>query len=163
MIDFLVNLVKNLPPELATFVLAMLPVTELRASIPIGIGVFGLHPLSAFFFSVLADIVPATLIMFFMKPVAVWLSKKSKLFKKLFDWWFDRSLEKFSKKYEQYGLLALMLFVAIPLPITGAWTGATAAFLMGIPKKKALPYIFAGVFISGVIVTLISVGAFRIF
>jgi uncharacterized membrane protein len=162
MIDFLVNLVKNLPPEVATFILAMLPVTELRASIPIGIGVFGLHPISAFFFSIIADLIPAFMIMTFLKPISLWLSKKSELFNRLFNWWFDRSLKRFSRKYEKYGVWALMIFVAIPLPITGAWTGATAAYLLDIPRKKALPFIFAGVVVAGIIVTFISVGAFRL-
>jgi len=162
MIEKLVSLVQNLPPEIATFILSMLPITELRASIPIALGVWNLNPIAVYIIAIAGNIVPALIIVWYLKPIATWLSKNIKWFEKLFDWWFERTIRKFSKKYEKYGLWALMIFVAIPLPVTGAWTGALAAFLFDIPKRKAIFYIFAGLLISGIIVSLLSLGAFAI-
>jgi len=161
--EIIYNFFVQFPDWLATFLLAMLPITELRGSIPFAIGVFKMNPFAAFFFSILGDIIPAILIVWFLKPIAQWLSARFKLFERIFDWWFNRVINKFSKKYEKYGVWALMIFVAIPLPVTGAWTGAVASFLFDIPRRKALPFIFTGVVIAGLIVTLISVGAFSIF
>ena len=163
MTEHILNLFKNLPPEATTFLMAMLPVTELRASIPVAIGVFHMNPILAMVISIFGDIIPAIFICWWLKPIAAWLSNHSKLFKKLFDWWFDRVIRNFKPKYEKYGVLALMIFVAIPLPITGAWTGSAASFLFDIPKKKAILYIFLGVIISGIIVTLLSTGIFSFF
>ncbi|NQT49605.1 small multi-drug export protein [Candidatus Kuenenbacteria bacterium] len=151
------------PAWLATFLLAMLPITELRGSIPFAIGFFKMNPWLAFGISILGDIVPAILIVWFLKPVADWLSSKFKFFERLFNWWFNRVMKTFEKKYLRYGAWALMIFVAIPLPITGAWTGSVASFLFEIPRKRAILFIGMGVIISGIIVTLVSIGAFAIF
>lgn len=162
MLDALFTAVKSWPPELATFFLAMLPVTELRASIPFAIGFFDMLPFWAFFWSVLGDLIPAIFIVWFMGPLADWLSAHSKIFKKLFDWWFKKIIKDFELKFQKYGPLALLLFVAIPLPITGSWTGSVASFLFNVPRKKALLYISGGVLIAGLLVTLISTGAFAL-
>ena len=85
-------------------------------------------------------------------------------FDKFFTFLFERTRRKHSKKFEKWGALALITFVAIPLPITGGWSGALAAFVFGIPFKKALPLIFSGVIIAGVIVTGLtglSLGVFK--
>jgi len=80
-----------------------------------------------------------------------------------FDWLFDRTRRKLTGRVEKYGYWALTLFVAVPLPVTGAWTGALAAFVFGLPKKKALLAIFVGVCISATIVTLVTVGSSALF
>ena len=151
------------PDWLATFLLAMLPITELRGSIPFAIGFFDMNPWLAFIISVCGDIIPAIFIIWLLEPMAAWLSERVKFFKRIFDWWFGRVNKSFAKKYAKYGEWALLLFVAIPLPITGAWTGSVAAFLFKVPRKRAILFIGGGVIISGVIVTLISIGAFSIF
>lgn len=148
----------NFPPEIATMILAMIPLTELRASIPIGIGVYGLSAQAALFWSIIGDVVPMIFILTFIDPVSEWLMKKSKIFNRFFTWLFARTKHRFSDKYHSYGALALMVFTAIPLPVTGAWTAAVAAFLFGIPKTKAMAYIGLGVVISGILVTLIYTG-----
>ena len=80
------------------------------------------------------------------------------MFSRFFDWLFERTRRKHSKRFETYQELALLFFVAIPLPITGAWSGSVAAFVFGIPAKKAIPFIIMGVLVSGVIVSLITQG-----
>ena len=151
-------LFSGFPPEIATFILAMLPITELRASIPIAILAYKMHPLAAIFWSVLGDILPAYLILLLLGPFSDILRKYSKLADRFFSWWFNRVQEKFFSKYTKYGAVALMIFVAIPLPVTGSWTGATAAWLFNIPKKTAAIYITLGVVIAGLIVTTLTAG-----
>jgi uncharacterized membrane protein len=159
----IIEQIQAFPPVIATFIMAMLPIIELRGSIPFAMGVYGMPAWMAFSVSVLGDIIPATLIILFLKPVALWLSAHSVFFDKIFKWWFQRTISKFEKKFNKYGPWALMIFVAIPLPVTGAWTGSVASFLFDIPKKKAFLFVFLGVVIAGIIVTLISSGAFSFF
>lgn len=161
-IDY-VEIFRNFPPQLATFLIATLPIAELRASIPIALGVYDLSVVTSYIYSVMGNIFPIIFILWFLDPVSNWLSNHSKFFKKFFNWIFERTRRKFTKKYEKWGFLALTLFVAIPLPITGGWTGSIAAFLFGIPFKKAFPLIVVGVMIAGVVVTLASLGLFSLF
>lgn len=163
MLEAVYNLFGQFPAWLATILLAMLPITELRGSIPFAIGFFKMSPWLAFLLSVLGDIVPAILIVWFLRPVSEWLAKRFLFFKKIFDWWFKHVTHNFEKKYAKYGEWALLIFVAIPLPVTGAWTGSVAAFLFSIPRRRAILFITGGVIIAGLIVTLISIGAFSIF
>lgn len=141
-----------------TFLLALTPIGELRAAIPYALGTGSLGIGAAYLTAVIGNMVPV----FFLLWGLGWLSRglmdNSATFKKFFDWWFSRVHGKARDKVARYGAWALVLFVAIPLPVTGAWTGSVAAFLFDIPKKKALPAIFLGVCIAGVVVTLIAQG-----
>lgn len=157
------ELFSNLPPQLAVFIIAMLPVTELRASIPFALGHFDLSYAESLIYSVLGAIVPSFFIIYGIGPVSRFLIKRSKLAEKFFDWLFERTRRKFRDKYANWGNLALMLFVAIPLPATGVWTGSLAAWLFGIKKRQALIFITLGAIISGIVVLLLSLGIFKIF
>ena len=137
---------------LQVFLLSMAPVGELRLSIPIGLAVYHLDILSVFLVSVIGNLLPIIFLLFFFKRVSLLLSEKSKTFKKLIDYWEGATREKHSAKIQEYGAIGLALFVAIPLPMTGAWTGALLATLMELPIKKSLPAIFAGIVVSGLIV-----------
>jgi len=141
----------------------MVPITELRGSIPIGVGLLKMPVWSAFLFSVLGSFIIAFILVCFLDSVSTILMSKTKWGNKFFTWLFDRTRKRFEKKYHKYGNIALMLFVAIPLPVTGAWTGAAAAFLFGIPRKKAILYITLGSIIAGVIVSLITIGGVSLF
>lgn len=149
-----IQLFKSIPPEVATMIIAMLPIAELRVAIPAALGGYKLSVLSAFFWSVIGNSVPAIIILKYIGPVSDWLSEKSSIMKKFFEWLFSRTRYKFNEKYQKYGALALVLFVAIPLPVTGAWTGSLAAFLFGIPPRRAFWLILAGIVIAGIIVTI---------
>jgi len=144
--------------ELQTFIIAATPIIELRGAIPIALFNYELSITSAFIFSVLGNIFPVIFILLFFEKVSNFLSQKSKLFKRFFDWLFARTRKKHQGNYERFRDLFLVIFVSIPLPITGAWTGSLCAFLFGIPFKRAFPLISLGVIIAGVIVTLISLG-----
>jgi uncharacterized membrane protein len=102
--------------------------------------------------------IPPVFILWLFPKVSSWLMSHSKLMNRFFNWLFERTRKKAHDKIEKYGDLALIIFVAIPLPNTGAWTGTLAAWLFGIPMKRALPNILYGVIIAGVIVTLITAG-----
>ncbi|PIS42835.1 MAG: ligand-binding protein SH3 [Candidatus Kerfeldbacteria bacterium CG08_land_8_20_14_0_20_40_16] len=161
-IDY-VEIFKSFPPQLATFLIATLPIAELRASIPLALGVYNLPVVSSYIYSVLGNIFPLVFILLFLDPVSNWLSRHFKFFEKFFSWLFARTRRKFSSKYEKWGLVTLAIFVAIPLPVTGGWTGCVAAYLFGIPFKKSFPSITLGVLVAGVIVTLASLGIFSFF
>lgn len=154
---------KNLPPEIATMIIAMIPVTELRASIPIALGVYDLSIFSAIFWSVLGDIIPMFFILIFIGPVSRLLMRKYKFWNKFFTWLFERTRYKFQGKHDRFGELALIIFVAIPLPVTGSWTGSLASFLFGIPIRRAFVLITIGVILSAVIVSFIATGVFSFF
>ena len=153
----------SLPPELATAILAMLPITELRFSIPFALEILHLSPLEAFLWSVIGDIIPAILIIYFIGPFSRILRKHWKTADRFFDWLFRRTRQRFDHSYSVWGKIALMFFVAIPLPGTGAWTGSMAAWLFDVSKKESIFYVTLGVLLAGVLVTFISLGFFKIF
>ena len=151
----------NFPPELSTFIISMLPISELRGAIPVAIGVYHLNPVEAYFLAVIGNIIPVVFILKYIDPISEYLMSKSKFFNKFFTYLFERTRRKHNGRFEKWGALALITFVAIPLPITGGWSGAIAAFVFGIPFKKALPLISLGVMIAGVIVTGLSLGVLK--
>ena len=135
-----------------TFLLAMTPIGELRAAIPAGIFIHYLNWQTAYIVSVIGNLVPVVFLLLFLVPVSAFLSKHFKIFKRFFDWLFERTRRKATSKVKKYGYPALVLFVAIPLPITGAWTGSVVAFLFKIPFRVAFPLIALGVLIAGLLV-----------
>ncbi len=151
----ILNTLENLfPPYLTTFVISMLPIFELRGSIPIGINYFRLDPVVVYLMSIVGNMIPIFFILLFFDGVVRLLSRNAYL-KKLLDLLFERTRKK-TKLVEKYEELALIFFVAIPLPITGAWTGSLAAYLVGLKFWKSILCIFMGVLISSIIVTTLS-------
>ena len=148
--------------ELEVFLIAMSPIFELRGSIPMALGIYHLPIWSAFLISILGNIVPIVFILLGLESVSGHLSRHSRLFRRFFAWLFERTRKKHAKTFEYGRDLALMIFVAIPMPFTGAWTGALCAFVFGIPFKRAFPAIAGGVVIAGIIVTLTTLGIIRI-
>ncbi len=154
-----VEALKDIPPQVATFIIGMTPVFELRGAIPVAIGAYKMSVPSAFFWAALGNIFIATLLVLFLEKVSAFLSNNFEIWKKFFDWLFERTRKRAADKIEKYGAWGLYFLVAIPLPMTGGWTGAMAAFIFGIPHKKSIPIIALGILTAGVIVTLITLGA----
>ena len=150
-----------IPPELSTFLIAMSPVFELRGAIPVAIGLYGLPVWSAYFFAVMGNLVPSLSIPL-IGFLSNWLSHRFSFFDRFFTWLFARTRSQHAKKFERYKDFALILFVAIPLPFTGVWTASLAAFVFGIPFRRAFPLIGIGVIIAGMIVTLLTLGVLQI-
>jgi len=142
---------------LQVFVLAMTPIGELRLSIPMGVAFYHLPVFLVFIVSVIGNFLPALFLLLFFKSVSDFLSKKSKIFQKFFSWWKNRTKNNHSERLKSYGAIGLALFVAIPLPITGAWSGALLATIMNLPLKKSIPTVLAGIIGAGIIVTTLVI------
>ena len=148
----------TIPGSLVTFLLAMSPIFELRGAIPLAIGVYGISPIEAYAISVAGNLVPVVPLLLYLEPVSRWLMRY-RLGRAFFTWLFTRTYRNHVERHRKYGLLALTLFVAVPLPVTGAWTGSAIAFIFGFKFRQAFAAIAAGVCISGVIVTASVLGA----
>ncbi|MFA5871440.1 MAG: small multi-drug export protein [Parcubacteria group bacterium] len=149
---------QNFPPELATFLIAMVPISELRASIPIAIKIYHLPIWSAYLWSVLGNLVPMILIVLILNPIAKFLSDNVSAFKKFFDWLFEHTRKRGQKKFEKWGAFAVFILTATPIPLLGGWTGPLAAFVFNVKLKKSIPLIILGCVIAGLIVTVLTVG-----
>ncbi|OGI26905.1 MAG: hypothetical protein A2359_01895 [Candidatus Moranbacteria bacterium RIFOXYB1_FULL_43_19] len=147
----------NFPPELATFLIAMVPISELRASIPIAIKIYELPVWSAYLWSVLGNLVPMILIVLVIAPVADFLSRHIKFFQKFFEWLFRHTRHRGEKKFEKWGEFAVFILTAIPIPLLGGWTGPLAAFVFNIKLKKSIPLVILGCMAAGVIVTGLTI------
>ncbi len=153
---------KGLSRTASVAAISTLPIVELRGAIPVGIVAFEMPWWQVYLIAVAGNMIPIPFILLLLGPVSNFLMRFA-IGRKFFDWLFARTRKK-SASIEKYEALGLTLFVAIPLPVTGGWTGAMAAFLMGIPFGKAMLYILMGVMIAGVIMTVLAllgwVGAF---
>lgn len=138
-----------------TFLVGMTPVLELRGAIPLGVAA-GLPPLTACAAAILGNIVPVPFIMLLVRRVFRWLRKTAFLGPKID--WLERRAHLKGRLVRRYRLPGLLLLVAVPLPGTGAWTGALVVTLLDIRLRHAFPAIAAGVVIAGVLITLLTVG-----
>ena len=143
-----------------TMVIAAVPVVELRGAIPAGAAA-GLEPWLACGAAIVGNLLPVPFIILFLRKVLSWMQRLGGKPEKLAGWLIERGYKK-SMIIKKYETLGLFLLVAIPLPGTGAWTGALVAALMGLRIKFALPAIGAGVAAAGVIVTLVCRGVIHI-
>jgi uncharacterized membrane protein len=141
---------------LVTFLLSCLPIVELRGAIPAGV-VLGLPVLTSAAISAAGNILPVPFIILFMRRILVWMRKRSARLERIAIRLEAKARSKSDKLYKGE-ILGLLIFVAIPLPGTGAWSGALIAAVLGIRMKAALPAISVGVLIAGVLVTGITYG-----
>ena len=146
-----------LPAWLIVLLAAALPVSELRGAIPLAIGVYGYDPWQAYLLAVLGNLLPVVPLLLFLGPVSDWL-RRFTFWDKFFTWLFSRTRRKYIREHESFSLTALALFVAVPLPVTGAWTGCAIAFLLGFRFWPAFAAISIGVLLAGVIVTATVLG-----
>jgi len=157
--DRILEALSSSPDLVVTFLLSMLPIFELRGSIPYAIASGVSWPV-AYVVSVLGNFLIVIPIVYLIGPVSEWL-RRFAVFDRFFDWLFARTRRK-GKMIERWETLGLILFVAIPLPITGAWTGSVAAFIFGVRRPLALAAILAGILIAGVVVTLATTGVISV-
>lgn len=145
----------------ATFVISMAPIVELRGGLPYGIALGLEYPL-ALTMAVIGNMLPVPFIIVYIRKVFAWIRCHMQ--------WLDDFVTRLENKahlkgqtVQKYGALGLCILVAIPLPGTGAWTGALAAVLLDMRLKKALPSIFLGVLIAAAIMTAVTYGVIHIF
>ncbi|MBD3335954.1 MAG: ligand-binding protein SH3 [Candidatus Eisenbacteria bacterium] len=156
--EAVVAFLAGVPPQGVTVVLAMLPILELRGAIPWALAPGGgaLPWTQAVPLALLGNMIPVVPLLLWLGPVSDWL-RRMPLFDRFFTWLFRRTRRK-GRLVERYQALGLTLFVALPLPVTGAWTGAAAAFIFGVPFRQALAATVAGVCIAATVVTLATLG-----
>ena len=140
--------------------LAMMPVVELRAALPWAIA-RGLDPWFSYLLCVLFNMVPVPFILLFLNKILAWM-ETTRRFSGIAKWLKDRAHKK-SETYYKYEMLGLFLLVAVPLPGTGAWTGALVASVMGLKTRRAIPSIFLGVAAAGIIMLTLSLGVVSVF
>jgi uncharacterized membrane protein len=148
----------NLPlwgKYLATIVIAMIPIIELRGALPAAINIFKLSYTESYVLAVIGNLIPIPFIMLFFSFVERVL-RRFTIFERFFDRLFERTRRKGEIKLQVWGMLGLMLFVAIPLPFTGAWTGTLVAYLLKLDKVRSFIFIMAGVMIAGLIMVLMN-------
>jgi len=138
----------NLSKEAITFIISMLPIVELRGAIPVGL-LFGIESWKLYLIAVIGNMLPIPFVLWFARPV-INFCLNSRLLKR-FGKWMQNKVDKNADKIVKYGTWGLVIFVAIPFPGTGAWTGAIIAALMDLRIKKAIPFIYLGVLIAGFI------------
>ncbi|MFA9397280.1 MAG: COG2426 family protein [Clostridiaceae bacterium] len=142
---------------LKTMFLSAIPIIEQKGAIPFGIYVNNLNPLTAYFVSVLGSLIPVPFVLLLFNKIFSWM-KKYKIFDK-FNKFVERKINKGTKKVERFKGIGLVIFIAIPLPTTGLWTGSAIAAFLKIDFKKSLICAIIGSIICGGIVTLISIKA----
>jgi uncharacterized membrane protein len=145
---------------LITAIIGMVPVIELRGAIPVGVFTFHLNYIESFLCSFIGNILPVYFIVKYIRPLFDFLGRW-KIFKVIIDWSSNRARKKIeeSERLQNFAALGLFMFVAIPLPGTGAWVGSLVANFLDVPPKKAIPPIIAGVFTAGIIILILTATA----
>lgn len=140
---------------LKTLVTAMMPILEIRGAIPVGVA-SGLDPWLAFAVGFVGNMLPIPILILLTRKIIEWLKKYNMLVK--LTAWLENKGSKGAQKVQKYSFWGLFILVAIPLPGTGAWTGALVASLLDMRLKRALPAIAMGVAAAGLIVLLVTYG-----
>lgn len=146
---------------IATIVISMLPVVELRGGIPYGVG-FGLNPWAAMTAAMIGNLLPIPFILLLLDSILGFFRKDKGFFGKIANW-LENKAYKNKETIDKYGIWGLIILVAIPLPGTGAWTGALVATVLRMNRSRSFPCIVVGVLIAGVVVTAISYGVVSLF
>lgn len=149
------------PTYLSVAYISMMPILEARAATVLGIS-YGLSPLPVMLIATLASFVTAFVVLLILTFLTKWFRTLHPAIDKFFTWVFEKTYHKHSRKFERWGILALTIFVAIPLPFSGAWTGALLAYLFGIKLVHAATLLLVGIFLSVVISAAVALGGVAI-
>lgn len=163
MTEILVNFFSQFPAQLSVFLMAMTPIGELRLALPMGIAAYHLPIWQVVILSIVGNMIPATIILLFAPAFHRYLEKSHGWMHKMWMKYLARAQRKFAGDYAKWGLIGLAIFVGIPLPMTGAWTGSVAAFVFGLPFSKSWAAIFAGVVMAATIILFTTLGVVKIF
>ena len=141
--------------EILVFIISLLPILELRGGL-IAAALLGLDPIPSYIISIIGNLLPIPFILLLINKILDWM-RKSKHFSKIANW-LDSKVEKHKGQIEKYGYLGVILFVGIPLPGTGAWTGSLIASVLEMDKKKTFLSVLLGVFLASIIMMVLSFG-----
>ncbi|MQF82698.1 small multi-drug export protein [SAR202 cluster bacterium AD-802-E10_MRT_200m] len=151
------------PSSVLTVLLAAaLPIGELRLSIPLAMYTFNMSWYVAFLISLIGNILPVLILVPTLSGITHLIRKRPNPLQPLLNWWSHRVLTAFNGIFQKYGAIALVIIVAIPLPITGAWTGSLASSIFEVKPRIAIPLISIGLVISGIIVTILTTTGSRL-
>ena len=139
-----------------TVLVSMIPVVELRGGIPFGVAA-GLPVWAAWLAAVIGNLIPVPFIIVYIRRIFQWMRKRMPKLNSMVDW-LEKKAHLKGQKVTGYKYLGLAIFVAIPLPGTGAWTGALAAAFLDMPLRKAIPSVVAGVLVAGTVISLLAYG-----
>lgn len=143
--------------EILVFVISLMPILELRGGL-LAAALLGLDPLPSYIISIIGNVLPVPFILLLITKVLAWMrNSKVKLFNKIANW-LDGKVEKHKGQIEKYGYWGVVLFVGIPLPGTGAWTGTLIASVLNMDKKKTFLAVMAGLIMASIIMMILSFG-----
>ena len=145
-----------MPDELVVVLTSMTPIGELRAAIPLGLVKYDLVWPIVYILAVLGNLAPVPFITVGLRTVGGRLERRDDLLGRLMRWRTQKIQERWGATITRYGFLGVMLIVAIPLPLTGAWTGTLAVWVLRVPLRTGFAAIAAGVLVAGVIVTILT-------
>lgn len=154
LLESLLAFLDQLPTEMIVMIISCFPIIELRGALPVAMKMYHMPFWQAYFFSVLGNMLPVIPLLLLFQPLSKFMMRFS-WYTQIYDWLYDRTINK-SKNVEKYGALGLILFTAVPLPTTGAWTASVAACLFNIRFTYAFLAIFVGVLIAGMIVGMVT-------
>ena len=144
--------------ELIVFIISLMPILELRGGL-IAAALLDLNPVTSYIISIIGNILPVPFILWFINSILEWM-RNSKKFKKIAKW-LDKKVEKNKDKIEKFGFWGLVLFVGIPLPGTGAWTGCLVAAVLEMDRKKSFLAAALGIVIASIIMMFLSFGLLK--
>ena len=143
--------------EILVFIISLMPILELRGGL-IAAALLGLDPIPSYIISIIGNVLPVPFILLLIKKILAWMKKsKVKFFNKIANW-LDEKVEKHKGQIEKFGYVGVILFVGIPLPGTGAWTGSLIASVLNMDKKKTFLAVLVGIFMASIIMMLLSFG-----
>ena len=142
--------------EIAVVLTAMTPIGELRAAIPLGVLTYNLSWASVLVLAIVGNLIPVPIIIFLLRILGSRLERRTDIIGRILRWRTSSIEAKWGKRVRDYGFTAVMLIVAIPLPLTGAWTGSLAVYALRVPLGIGLAAITAGVVIAGIVVTILT-------
>lgn len=155
LVNIFIDIFNGLNKELIIFIISLFPILELRGGL-LAATLLGINFKTAFLICILGNVVPIPIVLLFLERIFN-LLEKWKVTQKIVTWLKEKGMSK-REQIDKYGYLGLILFVGVPLPGTGAWTGALLAVLLGLNKKKSFICILLGILLAAIIMSIVSYG-----
>lgn len=143
--------------EILVFIISLMPILELRGGL-LAAALLGLDPLPSYIISIIGNVIPVPFILLLITKILAWMKNSKVKFFNKFANWLDGKVEKHKGQIEKFGYWGVVLFVGIPLPGTGAWTGSLIASVLNMDKKKTFVAVLAGIVMASIIMMILSFG-----
>lgn len=143
--------------EILVFIISLFPILELRGGL-IAAALLGLDPVKSYIISIVGNILPVPFILLLITKILSWMRKSKINFLNKIANWLDEKVQKHKGQIEKFGYLGVVLFVGVPLPGTGAWTGSLIASVLNMNRKKTFLAVLLGIFMASIIMMLVSFG-----